>query len=218
MHLHKPSPGAAIAVVALFFALGGSAVAAKHYLITSTKQIKPSVLKALKGNVGHAGAAGPAGPTGATGATGKEGTPGKEGKEGKEGKVGPPGPVSLSKLEVVEGPFAEPEFFLFFDIAVSVAECPPGSHAISGGSEVVENPKVDSVISEAVQEEGKLTGWEVVAFYSELVGGVRANAYCAKEGSAVEASTLSPLSAAQKRDRKEALMRQAVARYSLHKH
>ena len=46
-----PSPSMAIALAALFFALGGGAVAAieHHYVITSTKQIKPSVLKKLKG-------------------------------------------------------------------------------------------------------------------------------------------------------------------------
>jgi hypothetical protein len=31
-------------VVALFFALSGAAIAATHYLITSTNQIEPSVL------------------------------------------------------------------------------------------------------------------------------------------------------------------------------
>jgi hypothetical protein len=51
-----------IAYVALFVALaGGTAYAAKHYLITSTKQIKPNVRKALHG------ATGPTGPAGATG-------------------------------------------------------------------------------------------------------------------------------------------------------
>src|SRR5438876_402905 len=48
MHLRRPSPGLAIAVVALFIALGGTASAA-HFLITSTSQIKPSVLKKLRG-------------------------------------------------------------------------------------------------------------------------------------------------------------------------
>jgi hypothetical protein len=38
-----------VALVALFVALGGTAVAARHYLITSTSQIKPSVLKLLRG-------------------------------------------------------------------------------------------------------------------------------------------------------------------------
>ncbi len=68
------------ATMALVFAMGGSAVAANHYLVTSTKQIKPSVLKSLKGNAGH---------TGATGPQGKEGLQGKEGSAGKEGARGP---------------------------------------------------------------------------------------------------------------------------------
>jgi hypothetical protein len=64
------------ATLALFFAMSGGALAAKHYLISSTKQIKPSVLKALKGKAGPAGTPGAAGtaggqgPQGATGATG----------------------------------------------------------------------------------------------------------------------------------------------------
>ena len=54
-----------VAFFALFIALSaGPAYATKHYLITSTKQIKPSVRRALHG------AHGAAGPTGNTGATG----------------------------------------------------------------------------------------------------------------------------------------------------
>ncbi len=37
-----------VALAALVLSLTGSAVAAKHYLITSTSQIKPSVLKHLQ--------------------------------------------------------------------------------------------------------------------------------------------------------------------------
>jgi len=72
--------------MALVFAMGGSAVAARHYLVTSTNQIKPSVLKSLKGN------AGPKGATGLQGVQGKEGAVGKEGAAGKEGKEGARGP------------------------------------------------------------------------------------------------------------------------------
>lgn len=68
------------ATVALFFAMSGGALAAKHYLINSTKQINPKVLKALKGN---------AGPRGRPGAAGAPGAPGKEGPRGKEGPTGP---------------------------------------------------------------------------------------------------------------------------------
>ena len=56
------------ATLALFFAMSGGALAAKHYLLNSTKQINPKVLKALKGKTATAGAPGATGPAGATGA------------------------------------------------------------------------------------------------------------------------------------------------------
>jgi hypothetical protein len=74
------------ATLALFFSMSGGALAASHYLINSTRQINPKVLKALKGKKGATGLTGTTGATGATGATGKEGPAGKEGKEGKEGQ------------------------------------------------------------------------------------------------------------------------------------
>jgi hypothetical protein len=79
--------------VALVFAMTGGAYAAGKYLITSTKQISPKVLKALAGKPGAKGPAGPAGPVGAKGETG---APGKEGAAGKEGAGG----VSVSAKEV----------------------------------------------------------------------------------------------------------------------
>ena len=72
-----------VAVIALFFALGDGAVAAHHYQIISTKQIKPSVLKQLKG------ARGPRGLQGATGATGSPGSAGAAGVTGATGARGP---------------------------------------------------------------------------------------------------------------------------------
>jgi hypothetical protein len=68
-----------IATVALVFAMAGGAFAAK-YLITSTSQIKPSVLKKLKGATGPQGPQGPQGPAGPAGASGKDGAPGADGK------------------------------------------------------------------------------------------------------------------------------------------
>jgi hypothetical protein len=67
-----------VATLALVFAMSGGALAAKHYLINSTKQISPKVLKALKGKTGRTGPTGPAGPTGAKGERGEKGEPGKE--------------------------------------------------------------------------------------------------------------------------------------------
>ena len=86
-----PSPAMGVALVALLIALGGTAVAARHYLITSTSQIKPSVLRALHG---AAGAKGPKGATGATGATGPGGprATGPQGATGPSGATGPAGP------------------------------------------------------------------------------------------------------------------------------
>jgi hypothetical protein len=83
-----------VATFALFFAMTGGALAASHYLITSTKQIKPGVLSALKGKAGPAGAngaagaTGPAGPAGGQGAKGEPGATGPQGPEGKEGPAG----------------------------------------------------------------------------------------------------------------------------------
>jgi hypothetical protein len=87
-----------ISVIALVFALTGSAIAAK-YIITSKGQIKPSVLKSLTGKTGPAGspgtagvpgAVGPAGAKGDTGSTGATGATGTTGKEGPEGEPGDP--------------------------------------------------------------------------------------------------------------------------------
>jgi hypothetical protein len=81
------------ATLALVFAMGGSAVAATHYLITSTKQISPKVLKELKvaGKPGPAGATGASGAGGAQGAPGANGTNGTNGEPGTKGETGPKG-------------------------------------------------------------------------------------------------------------------------------
>jgi hypothetical protein len=100
------TPSTMISTLALVFAMSGGAYAASKYVITSTKQISPKVLKSLTGKAGASGAAGkpgangangatgpqgPAGAAGATGGTGKEGPAGKEGATGKEGAPGKEG-------------------------------------------------------------------------------------------------------------------------------
>lgn len=92
------------ATLALVFAMSGGALAAKHYLITSTKQINPKVLKALKGangapgGSGASGAPGAGGPQGAQGAQGPQGPQGAAGENGAAGKDGIT--VTSTKLSV----------------------------------------------------------------------------------------------------------------------
>jgi len=76
------------ATLALVLSFSGGALAATRYLINSTSQINPKVLKQLRAARGPEGVAGPAG---SEGKPGKEGLPGLEGKAGVEGKVGAEG-------------------------------------------------------------------------------------------------------------------------------
>lgn len=93
-HLNATS---ALAVLALVLAMTGGAWAAKRFVITSVRQLSPSVRKALKGangvngtdgKGGAPGAPGAQGPAGAAGSRGETGPPGSEGKEGPAGKNG----------------------------------------------------------------------------------------------------------------------------------
>lgn len=93
-----------VMTLALVFAMAGGAYAAKKYLITSTKQISPKVLKQLKGKAGAVGAQGPAGPAGAAGSQGPAGPAGKDGATGPAGKDGATGPQGPAGAAGKEGP------------------------------------------------------------------------------------------------------------------
>jgi hypothetical protein len=167
MNLRRPSPASVIACLALFFALGGSALAARHYLISSTAQIKPSVLAKLKGGRG------PGGPSGASG---------PQGPQGPGGPQGPAGPSNLSPLTTVEGPnFLIP----VGEAESSVATCPPGSHAVSGGGVAI---TVDGLAVSIMSEDHQ--SWIAIALGAgDPEASIQAIAYCAGAGQAVAAST-----------------------------
>ncbi len=107
-----------VATLALVFAMSGGALAAKHYLIDSTKQISPKVLKKLRGNTGPRGARGA---TGASGAPGKEGPPGKQGNEGRAAPT--PETISSTAASVGFAPGAAAEI-------VTKVELPRGTYTL----------------------------------------------------------------------------------------
>jgi hypothetical protein len=89
----RVTPATVIATCALVFAMSGGAYAANKFLITSTKQISPKVLKSLQGKAGARGATGAQGPAGAAGAgsPGSQGPAGAAGAKGDTGASGTPG-------------------------------------------------------------------------------------------------------------------------------
>lgn len=100
-----------VATVALVLAMGGSAVAANHYLIDSMHQISPRVIKALRGHNGAnglPGAAGAKGESGAKGEAGATGAPGPKGEAGPKGESGPKGETGTANVISSEW-FALPE-------------------------------------------------------------------------------------------------------------
>src|SRR4029077_9651716 len=107
--MRKPFSYANItATLALFFAMSGGALAAKHYLISSTHQISPKVMKKLKGNAGKQGATGShglQGVTGLRGEKGEQGAPGTKGERGERGERGEQGayPTVLPSGETESG-------------------------------------------------------------------------------------------------------------------
>jgi hypothetical protein len=139
MRFRRPSPAMIVACLALFVASTGTSIAARHYLITSTKQIKPSVIKKLKGNRGPRGVAGAQGTTGATGAGGA---------------------THVVKRYAIGAPGA--------DFSHAVAECNAGETVTGGGADYdsFTDPAIPVVRWNAPSPYGldttTPTGWEAV--------------------------------------------------------
>ena len=106
------------ATLALVFAMTGGALAAKHYLINSTSQISPKVLKKLHGAKGK------------TGATGKQGAQGAPGAEGKQGPTGPSNGYSAFNATVHNMEFPQ-------NITMDTVAVAAGSYLVSAKMETV---------------------------------------------------------------------------------
>ncbi len=165
-----------VTTTALVFAMSGGALAASHYLIDSTKQINPTVLKQLKakgatgpaGAPGAAGAPGPAGPSGSPGANGEQGLPGQPGERGLpglQGAMGAPGAKGeqgspgISEYQVVDGSF-ENSSQTGINEARASATCPAGKSVIGGGDSTAGSDADVYIVSSAPNGTAE---WEAVA-------------------------------------------------------
>jgi hypothetical protein len=129
----RASAVAAALVIAV--AVSGTAIAAKDFVITSTRQIKPSVLKQLAGKRGPEGPRGPRGHTGRTGhkgATGARGPRGARGRTGPRGKRGTRGPAGATS--VVTRTQSSAATAVGQPASVEVV-CASGEHVVGGGGE-----------------------------------------------------------------------------------
>lgn len=86
--LPRPAMTLVVGLIVGMLISAGGAFAAKKYVLSSTSQVKPSVLKKLKGKKGAAGKAGAPGAPGAAGPAGPAGAAGKGGGAGPQGNPG----------------------------------------------------------------------------------------------------------------------------------
>lgn len=146
----------AVGLIAGAILAGGTAEAANRWIITSVKQIKPSVRAQLHGARGRRGARGPRGFAGVQGARGFTGARGPQGPQGPAGASG-----FASSIRVVDSPHVtlQPNQTSYdVDPNGFMAQCPPGYVVVGTGWDGPEAP----------------TGGFVTAFGS-FVGGFFAN-------------------------------------------
>jgi len=161
----------AVAYLALFAALGGSAYAAvtvtgkniKDGTVTGrdvrnaslgTSELSATAVSSLTGQPGPAGPQGPKGDSGERGPTGPQGPKGDNGPAGPQGPAGPPGPSGISGWQyVTKAQSISPGIYGRWSV-----DCPDGKRALGGG--VASGGPVFSTLS--VMESGPAgaaTGW-----------------------------------------------------------
>jgi hypothetical protein len=169
----------AVAYLALFAALGGSAYAAgtitgkniKDGTITGrdiknrsldAEKLSPAALTSLANARGPAGTQGPNGANGPTGPQGLKGGTGPVGPKGDTGPAGPQGPAGPSgisgwEVRVSDGVVVMPKVY-----NTAQANCPAGKKALGGGASTDSNLSAGGateVMTSAPTDDG--TGWVV---------------------------------------------------------
>jgi hypothetical protein len=136
----RPSAATVIAVIALFFALGGTGYAVTKLPRNSvgSDQVRDGSLQRrdfrtnllLRGAQGPAGQQGPKGDTGAAGPTGAPGPVGAKGDAGEQGSQGPAGAVAFSEA------YSEHVVVRAGEVRYAQAVCPAGRRVVGGGHAV----------------------------------------------------------------------------------
>jgi hypothetical protein len=158
MDVRRPSSASIIASVGLFVALGGTALAAHHYLISSTGQIKPSVLRKLHG---------------------ARGLPGPRGAPGPQGPSASIYTLPLKGLTSVTGPIVKVPPHA---VEAATAVCPSGSRAISGGG------SASIAAINVTEMRSTHDGWFIIVSNATPVTvNIHAEAQCSGAGQAVAA-------------------------------
>jgi hypothetical protein len=197
-HILKPllrRHGTAVAYLALFAALGGSAYAAvtvtganvKDGTITG-KDVKNRSLgtnklsaTAVSSLTGKPGPAGPQGERGAVGPTGPAGTKGETGPAGPKGETGPAGPIGMTGAQGPQGPSGVSGWqYAIQGVSIAsgdqraiTAYCPTGKKAFGGGLSSAQPHPSTQIFQDAPAGAGE--GWLV----SVRNNGTAAVTYCA---------------------------------------
>jgi Collagen triple helix repeat (20 copies) len=171
--------GTAVAYLALFAALSGSAYAAvtvtgktiKDGTITGkdvknrslgTSKLSRTAVSSLTGDRGPEGPQGPEGKRGAQGPIGLKGATGAEGPAGPAGPAGPQGPTGISGYQVVVTPVSDATTIAKGASGRVGVVCPTGKKVLGGGVAHYPENSIARVVESTPSDTG--TGWTALIY------------------------------------------------------